>query len=103
MRHTHTCIACQAKVPCHAAAVDNYDGFPEKYCSAIDPQQERSFVCEDCGAQGLCDSGQSEGCAVVGTRKLEVEYLTKPLWLCVACYGYEISEQQQAAAAKARR
>ena len=46
MTHTHECVSCGERFRCSADVIDNYDGWPEKLCSAEadggDP------TCEDC-------------------------------------------------------
>lgn len=88
-------------MPCDGYVVDNYDGFPEKYCGVLDPAQERTFICEDCHAQGLCDAGSADDCAVVGVRNLTVHYLRETLWLCEPCYAHETDQNVLDARAEA--
>jgi len=57
--HTHTCrnkaSGCKASWSCNAPIVDNFDGWPEAYCSAesedwIECEEcHQAVVCEDCG------------------------------------------------------
>jgi hypothetical protein len=46
--HTHRCTRCGTAITCDGTMVNNYDGWPEAYCAAITPDDERGFRCEDC-------------------------------------------------------
>lgn len=108
--HTHKCGICRGDIKCNGEIVNNYDGWPERYCERIPPDVEQDIVCESCEAQGLCECGEAKDCKRVGSRHVDVSYLRERVWCCEPCAQWmaedeacRLTEQYQAAAGDPRR
>jgi hypothetical protein len=54
--HEHRCDnqkqGCKGIIRCSAPAIDNYDGWPEVYCSM---EEHGPIICEECHDAELCE------------------------------------------------